>query len=170
MLYILDRDLSMGTRNPSDAPQAYMETFVTVEMDETGRPRRRLQADYLAYHADETIELSNPHYVLYHTDGEPWHVRSQRGRISADGTVVRLLGRVDIWRNGDSGARSLDIRTEHLTVLPESEYGETAEPVTIRTPTSISTGVGLRAHLDEIRFELLSQVRTHVDRTRAMQR
>ena len=82
---------------------------------------------------------------------------------SPDGSVLWLLGRVDIWRNDASGARDLDIRTGHLTVLTESEYGETTEPVTIRTPTSISSGVGMRAWLGETRFELLSQVRTHVD-------
>ena len=84
--------------------------------------------------------------------------------MSADGTVVWLLGKVDIWRNDASGARDLDIWTERLKVLPDTEYAETSEPVTIRTPGSISTGVGMRAYLDETRFQLLSQVRTDVHR------
>ena len=123
----------------------------------------------MAYHPDETVVLSNPHYVLNRAEGEPWHVRSERGRVSADGAVVLLLGKADIWRNGGSGAPDLDIRTEHLTVLRESEYEETAEPVTIRMPASTSKGVGMRAYLDETRIELLSQVRTHVDRRRPRQ-
>ena len=147
----------------SGGPDAYMERFVTVEMDGAGRPKRRLEADYMSYRADETVELTNPHYVLFRAEGEPWHVRSERGRVSADGTVVKLLGKVGIWRNDDSGARSLDIRTEHLTVRPSAEYGETDEKVTIRTPAHTSTGVGMRAHLGETRIELLSRVRTHVD-------
>ena len=48
-------------------------------------------------------------------------------------------------------------------VLTASEYGETTEPVTIRTPASTSSGVGMRAWLGETRFELLSKVRTHVE-------
>ena len=166
MLHSLDFG-ETAAGNPSDAPDAYMERFVTVEMDGSGRPKRRLEADYMAYHADETVELTNPHYVLFRSEGEPWHVRSERGRVSADGTVVKLLGNVDIWRNDVSGARHLDIRTEHLTVRPESEYGETRERVTIRTPAHTSTGVGMRAYLGETRIELLSQVRTHVDPRRA---
>ena len=166
MLYNLDFDAPVTAQRPSDAPDAYMENFVTVEMDGAGKPKRRIEADYMAYHADETVELSNPRYVLYRAEGEPWHVRSERGQVSADGTVVLLMGKVDIWRNDASGARALDIRTEHLKVLPESEYGETEEPVTIRTPAGTSTGVGMRAYLDETRFQLLSQVRTHVDRRR----
>ena len=166
MLYGLDLDAPVTARSSPDvpdAPDAYMENFVTVEMDGAGRPQRRIEASRIAYHTDRTIELDNPRYVLFRAEGEPWHVRSERGRVSADGTVVWLLGKVDIWRNDASGVRNLDIRTERLKVLPDSEYGETTEPVTIRTPGSVSTGVGLRAWLDETRFQLLSQVRTHVE-------
>ena len=163
ILYNLDFGDPPVERASPDAPEAYMENFVSVEMDGAGRPRRRIEASYMAYHADRTVELTDPRYVLFRDEGEPWHVQSERGRVSPDGTVLWLLGKVDIWRNDASGTRDLDIRTAHLMVLTTSEYGETTEPVTIRTPTSISSGVGMRAHLDETRFELLSQVRTHVD-------
>ena len=169
MLHSLDFGGTAAAGDRPDLPDAYMERFVTVEMDDTGRPKRRLEADYMSYHPDETVEITNPHYVLFRSDGAPWHVRSERGRVSADGAVVKLLGRVDIWRNDASGARSLDIRTQHLTVRPAAEYGETREKVTIRTPAHTSTGVGMRAYLGETRIELLSQVRTHVDTRRATQ-
>ncbi len=163
ILYSLDFGDGPIERASPDAPDAYMESFVSVEMDGAGRPGRRIEASYMAYHPDRTIELANPRYVLYREEGEPWHVRSERGTISPDGTVLRLVGGVGVWRNGPTGARDLDIRTGRLMVLAESEYAETGEPVTIRTPTSVSSGVGMRAWLDEARFELLSQVRTHVD-------
>lgn len=169
MLYNLDFRAPVTVRSLPGAPDAYMEKFVTVEMDDAGKPRRRIEADRMEYHADRTVDLTNPHYVLFRAEGEPWHVRSERGHVSADGAVVWLLGKVDVWRNDASGARDLDIRTEHLKVLPDSEYGETESPVTIRTPASISTGVGMRAYLDETRFQLLSQVRTDVDRRRPRQ-
>ena len=162
-LYNLDLEESVAAETRSDAPDAYMEHFTTVEMDDAGKPKRRLEADYMAYMADETIVLSNPYYVLYRADGEPWHIRSERGQVSADGNVLQLLGNVDIWRTDGAGVRELDIRTEDLMVLPDSEYGETTKPVTIRMPASTSQGIGMRAYLDETRIELLSKVRTHVD-------
>ena len=165
MLYTLDLDpLGTAQASPPEIPSAWIEHFVTVEMDEAGRPKRRLEAEYMAVNPDESSELSNPYYVLYHAGGEPWHVRSERGRVSADGKVVMLLGKVDIWRNDASGVRDLDVRTVDLKVLPDSEYGETAKRATIRTPTSTSEGVGMRAWLDESRLELLSRVRSRVDR------
>ena len=161
-LYGLEVDDDPPELASPDAPEAYMENFATVEMDGAGRPRRRIEASYMAYHADRTVRLTDPRYVLFREEGEPWHVQSERGRVSPDGSVLWLLGKVDVWRNDASGTRDLDIRTEHLMVQTTSEYAETAEPVTIRTPGSVSSGIGMRAWLDETRFELLSRVRTHV--------
>lgn len=163
VLYDLDFDApATAVRELPEAPDAWMENFVTVEMDDAGRPKRRIEARYMAYNADATVHLTYPHYVLHRAGDEPWNVRSKRGQVSADGTVVQLLGQVDIWRDGGSGVRDLDVRTERLTVLPDSGYGETAQPVTIRMPASTTTGTGMRAYLDESRIELLSQVRTQV--------
>ena len=103
MLYGLDFDAPATAQGSSDAPEAYMENFVTVEMDGAGEPQRRIEADYMAYLADETVELTNPRYVLFRAEGEPWHVRSERGQVSADGTVLLLLGKVEVWRNDASG-------------------------------------------------------------------
>ena len=99
--------------------------------------------------------------------GEPWHVRSERGWVSAAGDVMLLLGKVHIWRNTADGELDLDIKTEDLRVLPDSDYGETDKPVLITTPTSESRGVGMRAFLDTSRYELLSQVQTVYDKKRA---
>ena len=162
VLYDVGVRTQVTTQSAPDAPEAYMESFVTVEMDGAGKPRRRIEASWMAYHADRTVELTRPLYVLFRAEGEPWHIRSERGHVSADGTVVWLPGQVDAWRNDAAGARDLDVRGERLKVLPDSEYAETAELVTIRTPGSTSTGVGMRAWLAESRFELLSQVRTDV--------
>ena len=103
VLYDLDPSDDSTARAAPDAPEAYMENFVSVEMDGTGRPKRRVEASYMAYHADRSVELTDPRYVLFRDDGEPWHVRSEHGRLSPDGTVLWLLGRVDIWRNDACG-------------------------------------------------------------------
>ena len=71
-----------------------------------------------------------------------------------------LLGEVEIWREGESGQRELEILTQDLRVLPETQYGETDKPVVIRTPNSESKSVGMRAYLEKRRLELLSQVTT----------
>ena len=53
--------------------------------------------------------------------------------------------------------------TEDLKVLPREEYAETALPVSISTPESLTRGTGMRAYLAESRVQLLSNVRTKIE-------
>ena len=142
----------------------YVEKFTSTTMDENGFPHRRVSADFMAHFPDtDTHELSKPYMVMYREASEPWHVRSERGWISSNGDVLLLLGKVHIWRNDSTGKRQMDIRTEDMRVLPNTNYGETDKLVIITSPGSESRGVGMRAFLDQSRLELLSQVHTLYD-------
>lgn len=160
----LEPDLLGGGRAPRHIPDYYMENFKTVTMDENGQPERRIEANYMAHFPDtDTHEFDRPYLTMYRDEAPPWHVRSERGWLSASGDVMLLLGKVHIWRNDENGVKELDIKTEDLRVLPETSYGETDRPVTITTPTSTTTGVGMKAYLEESRLELLSEVRTRYE-------
>ncbi len=157
----LGQESEAPTRSANHEPDYYVENFTSTTMDENGFPRRRVTADYMAHFPDtDTHELANPLLVLYRESESPWYVRSERGWISSNQEVMLLLGKVHIWRNDSTGERELDIRTEDLRVLPNSDYGETDRLVIISTPTTESRGVGMRAFLDKSRLELLSQVHT----------
>ncbi len=146
-------------------PDFFMEDFTSTNMDDEGRPRRRVSAAYMAHFPDSNSnEFQSPHVVIFRGSGQPWHVESERGWTSGAGDVMLLLGEVTIWRNGESGERKIQIETRDLRVLPDSDYGETEEAVTIRTPTSVTRGIGMRAWLDQSRMELLADVRTTIER------
>ena len=160
----LDVDLFAPGDDERHSPDFYMENFQSTVMGPDGRPQRRVEAEYMAHFPDtDTHEFQRPYMVMYRDLGPPWHVRSERGWVSASGDVMLLLGQVHIWRNDASGNKELDIKTEDMRVLPERDYGETDKPVVITTPTSQTHGVGMRAHLAESRLELLSNVRTHYE-------
>jgi lipopolysaccharide export system protein LptC len=162
----LDVDLFGPGEVARHSPDLYMENFVTTAMGPGGRPVRRVEAEYMAHFPDtDTHEFQRPYMVMYREQGEPWHVRSERGWLSASGDVMLLLGKVHIWRNNMSGVKELDIKTEDLRVLPERDYGETDKPVLITTPTSQTRGIGMRAHLAESRLELLNNVHTRYEAT-----
>lgn len=157
----LDLELFAPTGDEGHTPDLYMENFVTTKMNEHGAVYRRIEAEYMAHFPDtDTHEFQRPYMVMYRDDAPPWHVRSERGWLSASGDVMLLLGKVHIWRNNTSGLKELDIKTEDLRVLPEREYGETDKPVLITTLTSQTRGVGMKANLAESRLELLSKVHT----------
>ncbi|MBH96866.1 MAG: LPS export ABC transporter periplasmic protein LptC [Rhodospirillaceae bacterium] len=157
----LDDDQALAKTEVSHIPDFFMEHFSAVTMDENGKPMRRIAADYLVHFADtQTKELEKPYLIVYHPSRPPWHVKSDRGWVSKDDDEMLLLGQVEIWREGKSGQRVLEILTRDLRVLPEAQYGETSEQVVIRTKNSESKGVGMRAYLEERRLELLSEVVT----------
>jgi lipopolysaccharide export system protein LptC len=142
-------------------PDFRITDFVSTNMGESGNPRRRLQADYMEHFPDtDTSELVSPYLIMYHAGAQPWHIRSERGWSSADGEVLLLLGKVHIWRDDASGKLDIDIRTRDLRVVTQTEYGETDEPVVIRTRTTESHGVGMHARLAQDRLDLLANVRT----------
>jgi lipopolysaccharide export system protein LptC len=146
------------------APDLTMEEFQVTTMGEDGNPLRRLSAAHMAHYTDtRTKELTRPHLVVYQQEGEPWHIASERGWVSADNEVLMLLGKVDIWRNYPDERREIHIETEDLRVLPREEYAETELPVTISTPESLTRGTGMRAYLRESRVQLLSKVKTKIE-------
>ena len=146
-------------------PDFYMENFTTVTMDETGEPSRRLEAAYMAHFPDTgTKEFSEPYLVMYREEATPWHIRAERGWVSATGDVMLMLGKVQIWQDREDGSRHMTVDTEDLRVLPGSDYGETDKPVVIATETSTTRGVGMRAYLEQSRMELLSLVSTHYEK------
>ena len=161
LLYDLDPSTLDTAPTSRHAPDFFVENFVTTTMDEQGQPKRRVQAEHMAHFTDtDTHELRRPYLQVFSTGVDPWHIRSERGWLSANGNVMLLLGRVHIWRNAPDGSKTMDIKTSDLRVLPESEYGETDKPVVITTPHSQSQSVGMRTFLGQGRMELLSQVRT----------
>jgi len=158
---VMDRAATPPTASARHEPDFYMERFSSTVMGEDGRPRRDIQAEYMAHFPDTgTKELAQPRMVLYRSSGFPWRVESERGWVSANEDVMLLLGAVRIWRENATGKHEIDILTRDLRVLPGTEYAETDRPVLIRTATTESRGVGMRAYLRQSRVELLSKVHT----------
>lgn len=161
----LDEEPPTRVEGARQRPDYFVENFTATTLDLSGFPTRRLDAAYMAhYPMTDTHELEDPYLVLFAELKTPWHVRSERGWLSPDGEEMRLLGKVRIWRNNESGERQVDIRAEDLRVFPGKEYGETEKRVIITTPQSQSRGLGMRAWLGESRLELLSQVHTVYER------
>ena len=165
ILHDLEPELLSGEDPPVQVPDFFLENFVTTIRDEQGRPTQRIEAVHMAYFPETgTRELTWPRLTMYRDDATPWQARSERGWLSASGDVMLLQGEVLIWRNDRDGDPRIEISTRDLRVLPETDYGETDQPVVVTTRHSRSRGVGMRAWLEKGRLELRSQVHTVFDR------
>ena len=65
LLKKLDVRLFEAAATKRHTPDFYMENFTTITMDEFGKPRRRIVADYMAHFPDtDTKEFSRPYMIL----------------------------------------------------------------------------------------------------------
>ncbi len=141
-------------------PDFWLENFTLWAMNEQGRPRYKLVADYqVHYPDDDSSELTRPHIEFYAEKGAPWVVDSERGWVSSGGKLVLLLGKVYINREKTKDNRAMAITTENLLVRPDDEYAETDKPVTIDSEGIFYESVGMRAYMKEDRLQLLADVR-----------
>jgi lipopolysaccharide export system protein LptC len=76
---------------------------------------------------------------------------------------IHLLDHVEVERiNHKSGITAL-MRTQSLTLYPDSERMKTADPISINTPTSTITSVGLEADNATQTIKFLHQLRVTID-------
>lgn len=145
-------------------PDFFLNDFVRVSMDDEGVPAEELRAKRMEHFPDtDTHELLEPHVLIHGDDDTPTQVRSERGWVSADQSVIILQGRVYIWEDDDEGRRRLEVLTSNLTLYNDEDYAETDETALIRTPSGESRSVGLKAWIAGNRLELISQVQTTYD-------
>lgn len=167
--FVRQLDMTAVDDSPAlaESPDYYIEDFQMTTMDEHGRPKRRLEAEYMEHYSGTDIKkLRRAYLVMYQATAPAWHVRASRAQVSADNQVIDLLGNVQIWREGMSSGRDLEVDTEDLTVYTKTHYGETLKPVVIRTPHSESHATGMQVYLNESRLILKSQVRTRYEAMR----
>ena len=156
----LDESGGGGRELKAHEPDYYMENFTQSTMDEQGRLHHRLSAELmLHYPDDDTTEMVKPILEVYNDGPMPWHVRAEKGWISANNDVVLLTGQVHIWRDREDGRREIDVVTRDLRVLPREQYAETDKSARIRGEGVQYDAVGMRASFEQSRLELMSRVK-----------
>lgn len=162
----LARDAEHDARRstgPQDARAIdyYLRDLRFTTYSEQGRPARTLRSPELRHYPDDdSTELDEPHLVIHKVDRPSWQVQAERGWVSPDGERVRLLGKVVIERPAGDDVRPMHIVTRDLRVVPERDYAETDEPVTVTSLDDRIDSVGMQVWLREPgRVKFLSQVR-----------
>lgn len=149
-----------ATSSNAHAPDYTMENFTITAMDMQSRPKHRLQATFMAHYPDnDSTEFTSPHITIFGADKAPWEIYGKRGWMSGGRELILLKGDVLI-ENAQAPPRDrLRLVTKNLRVLPDEQYAETAQPVTITGQTSVTYATGMRAYLKDGRLQLLSKVR-----------
>lgn len=141
-------------------PDYFLEQFTATATNDQGQPHHRLTATTMEHYAhDDRADLQDPQMVFFRPKGAAVHVRSEKGTVLEQGALVHLEGKVFIDRPQSPANREIHVITRNLTVHPDQDYAETAEPVRIDSGMSTLRGVGMQAWIDDSRMKLLSKVR-----------
>lgn len=136
------------------------------QFDESGRLDTIVQAERADYYraasgtavSHDHTRFEQPRVTLLQPAGPPWQASAEHGSAAADGSLVELLDRVVLQRDLADGT-STRLETSQLLLKPQQKFAETDKPVTIRSTNAITRATGMRAHLQEERIQLLSEVR-----------
>ena len=88
----------------------------------------------------------------------PWRLSANTGVIFSHGERIVLRGKVHAWQQAPTG--NTDLNTSLLTYYPDSNVAETKRKVTMTSPGTRITGVGMKADLEQQLFQLLAKVKS----------
>ncbi|MGN6313415.1 MAG: LPS export ABC transporter periplasmic protein LptC [Rhodanobacteraceae bacterium] len=136
-----------------------LNDFTLDALGEDGAPAFRLVAPYLARReGDDSLYVNAPVYTIYGTDNADWHGTSQYAWVSADNSLVKLIGKVDMRRPAVGNVRAAQVQTADATIWTKDKRMASAAPSVIQQTGSILRGVGMKADMNTHSLELLSDV------------
>jgi lipopolysaccharide export system protein LptC len=144
-------------------PDYFLDNFVGTRLGADGKPQQILSALKLVHYPDDnTTHLDGPNFVVMEQAKAPMRITALRGLVTASGADAYFYGEVRATREplpDAAGEESLTITTEYLHVIPDKDWAETDQPVTIIRPRAIIHAVGM--HLDNKTHtaKLLAKVR-----------
>lgn len=148
---------------PPPSVDFFIENARSRQFQADGSLRHEVVAQRVEHMQDTDISLLyQPDLLIHRTNEQPWRVRSLRGEVGPQGEQVELIDEVRIEQT-TLPDRFSRLTTSRLTVFPEREYAETAQPVRIENADGVTTATGMQAHIKEGRVLLLSNVRGQHD-------
>jgi len=142
--------------------------FTLDSLDEQGQHSFSMTAPRMARRQDDgSIYITTPDYDIVDNSGNVWKGTSESAWVNKDGTIMKLLGHVDMHRIATEKVTPVQILTRDLTVLsdpkvknsqqPRERRMETAELTTVIDPTTVAHGVGMKANMTLKIVEFLSE-------------
>lgn len=141
-------------------PDYTMDDVDLTAFDERGNPELKLQAKSIVhYPKDGSMDLEAPHALVFEQEGPPWRVVSERGWLSDDLAVVRLLGHAELQRDAWQGTGPIKVVTRDVSIQTETRFIETDRAVKAWMGENTLEAVGMRLDLTRETLRLLARVK-----------
>ncbi len=150
-------------------PDFYVEGFSAARMNEDGTKRYELVGKRLTHYPDDqSTELESPSLVYFDYERAPVTVRSDLAQVTHGGKDVFFSGNVQVSRSGYAENPELGLFTTRLHVVPDQEFAQTDQPVTMIEGNSKASSIGLEFDNKTRQIKLLSKVQATYDNPRSL--
>lgn len=142
-------------------PDAIMENFSAVRLNEQGEPRFVMTAKKMQHYPDDdSTTLEVPRLTALSAGQPAIHMIAKQGIVSRRGDEVFLHSDVEVLREASARQDELRLHTEYLHIIPDRDLADTDRPVTIIDPHNTVHAIGLEMNNKTRTLKLLSQVRS----------
>lgn len=169
LTYWLDQQVEAGLLFGRKAPlrhepDYYLERFLATRLGEDGRPYQTLRAKRLEHYADDrSLLVIEPELHARDERGITIDARARQGVVKEYGESALLTGAVRLVRSPPAGAKDargpVTLETESLTVVPDRQWLESDQAVTITDRRAIIQGVGMQFDGKAETLKILAKVR-----------
>jgi lipopolysaccharide export system protein LptC len=140
-------------------PDYTVEKFSFVRMTPAGKPGYIISGDKLTHRpSDDTFDVIQPVVLNVGSEKPPMTMHAKTAHIDQAQDVVELTGDVDIRRPQQGAAQSMSLKTEALTVFPDEDRMQTAQPFKLVLGTTNLAGVGMKANNATGRLDVQNRV------------
>ncbi|MDD2775858.1 MAG: LPS export ABC transporter periplasmic protein LptC [Gallionella sp.] len=151
----------LSDRHAEHFPDAIMESFSAIALDERGKPRGIMAGQKLLHYSDDdSTEVIAPHVTSLSVDHPPVHITAQHASISSKGDEIFFDRAVRVLRVANAQRVALTMDTESLRVIPDKDWCETDRPVRIVEGQNILTAVGMEMDNQTRLIKLRAQVKS----------
>lgn len=161
-------DESGGEEKPPELvnrndPDLYMRNATITQFTNTGVRQHKITANlFTHFPLTDITTLRAPDMTLYATDegANPWDIVAKHGRLLPNVGFREEI--VELWDEvlaiqTDLDGNFINIRTDSLTVHPETDYAETDQKVIIDDNSGRTTAAGMKAYFEEGKFLFFSR-------------
>lgn len=136
-----------------------LENFQLQVLTNHGAPGMQIKAPHLQRrNGDGSLFITQPVFDLTGTAGSHWLGNAEHGWVSADGSELKLLGKVHMQRPATNAVTLATIDSADISAWPNQHRLQTAASTVIREPGRILRGVGMKVDLTTHTMELLAHV------------
>lgn len=142
-------------------PDAIMENFSAIRLDEQGKPRFIMAAKIMQHYPDDDSTLLEvPRLTMLSAHHPAIHLIARQGIVSSKGDEVFLHRDVEVLREARGRQSELTLHTEYLRIVPDRDWADTNHAVTVVDARNTIHAVGLEMDNKAHTLKLLSRVRS----------